>query len=523
MVNNTCRICTAILTATRAKVCSNPQCKSKWKILRNKALPTQKKTCDSCATEFETQDRRNNFCSPKCKYSSASKVMVEKYGYSNPAQKPRSEDDKKRVSENISKGLKKAWSENKHELLTTRNSNNEKKFGVRCTFNLPGVSEKRKESNRLKYGVRSPRLIPIILSNGFSTYSEFCKEVINTLEKSKLNPYSSQFKDLIKEKFGVSHEVVDDVLQHENRYDILNRFKSSAELELNAFVTNLGIENVKTNTRPLFMYGLELDLYLPDQKIAIEFHGLAHHSERPIFGPKEVAKVKSLHKEKYDLCSKAGIRLIQIFEDEWTNKRPVIKSMLRSRLGKIQNKIFARKTEIRPLDPTTRRKFFEANHIAGDTLAPYAAGLYHEGELVTALSLRKPWTKAYGEHTVEIARFASKLDSNVIGGFSKLVPQMEEYCRANGFDSILTYADLRFGTGSVYQDAGFELVGTTDPNYFYEKGGIRESRFSHRKSNDPEIIAMFGSTERQQNNNQGWFAIYDAGSNVFLRRLNQKP
>jgi hypothetical protein len=37
------------------------------------------------------------------------------------------------------------------------------------------------------------------------------------------------------------------------------------------------------NKRPSFMQNKELDLWLPEYKYAIEFHGLAHHSERTVF------------------------------------------------------------------------------------------------------------------------------------------------------------------------------------------------------------------------------------------------
>jgi hypothetical protein len=55
----------------------------------------------------------------------------------------------------------------------------------------------------------------------------------------------------------------------------------------------------------------EIDLFLPKQKIGIEYNGLAyHHSAEGFPGYKD----PSYHKEKSDLAVSAGIRLYHIFE-----------------------------------------------------------------------------------------------------------------------------------------------------------------------------------------------------------------
>ena len=134
---------------------------------------------------------------------------------------------------------------------------------------------------------------------------------------------------------------------------------------------------------------------------------------------------------------------------------------------------------------------------------------------VTIQSIRGTWNKKYGDHVIEIARFASELDTQVVGGFSKLLKYAKEWAREQTYQKILTYADCRFGSGDVYSECGFKYQGKTSPNYFYEQDGYREDRFSHRKVNDPEFLEEFGNTEREQNNNQGWFAIYDAGNEIY--------
>ena len=64
----------------------------------------------------------------------------------------------------------------------------------------------------------------------------------------------------------------------------------------------------------------ELDIYIPSKKIAIEYNGLIWHSE------KFKGKVFNYHLNKTENCEKIGIRLIHIFEDEWNEKKEIIKS-----------------------------------------------------------------------------------------------------------------------------------------------------------------------------------------------------
>ena len=66
---------------------------------------------------------------------------------------------------------------------------------------------------------------------------------------------------------------------------------------------------------------LEIDLYYPEKKIAIEFNGDYWHSDK--------FKDEHYHTDKYSECKKNGILLASIFESEWNNKRDSIKEYLK--------------------------------------------------------------------------------------------------------------------------------------------------------------------------------------------------
>src|SRR5690606_24877531 len=64
--------------------------------------------------------------------------------------------------------------------------------------------------------------------------------------------------------------------------------------------------------------GKELDIYLPDINLAIEFNGIYWHSE--------LYKESDYHYSKSKLCKESGIKLIHIWEDDWVNKEDLVKS-----------------------------------------------------------------------------------------------------------------------------------------------------------------------------------------------------
>jgi hypothetical protein len=112
---------------------------------------------------------------------------------------------------------------------------------------------------------------------------------------------------------------------------------SAAQNEIFEWVVSLGVKayNSDTGTIP----GWELDVSVPDAKFAIDFNGLYWHSEL-------VQKNKSQHNVKSRIALKHGIRLFHVFEDEWRDKRDIVKSMVMHRLSMSPTRIFARKCSI---------------------------------------------------------------------------------------------------------------------------------------------------------------------------------
>ena len=255
--------------------------------------------------------------------------------------------------------------------------------------------------------------------------------------------------------------------------------ESKAQLEINDFILSLGLETILSDRDVLSPK--ELDIYIPSKNLAIEYNGLFWHSEKYL--------QKEYHSDKTEKCNEKDIQLIHIFEDEWRDKKEIVKSMLRNKLGAGKNRIYARKCEVRQVTTSDRRQFFNENHIDGDTRSKIAFGLYYDDQLVSCLSLRKPFHKKWSSY-YEVSRSATAKNTSVIGGLSKLTKAAHTFSISDNKTGLLSYVDTHYGNGSGYIKAGYKLNSTTGNMFWWTDNARRYNRFMIRadsKSNLSEI------------------------------------
>ena len=274
--------------------------------------------------------------------------------------------------------------------------------------------------------------------------------------------------------------------------------------EIFKFVSSLSPDSKYNNRSIIKPY--ELDIFIPSKKIGIEVNGIYWHS----FNHIETTEERNRHTNKCDLCVNYDIFLIQINENEWRNKQKIIKSILKSKLGIIPNKIYARKCKIIKLDSQQHKKFMDQNHIQGGKGYSVAYGLSYKDELVTIMSFNK-----HKKYEWEITRFANKLNTMVVGGASRL---FKRFIKENNPDQILTYADRRYSNGNLYKKLGFKLDGVTKPNYCYVKRDKIYSRQQFMKHKLKDKLETFDPklTEAQNMFNNGYRRLWDAGNYRFL-------
>lgn len=234
-----------------------------------------------------------------------------------------------------------------------------------------------------------------------------------------------------------------------------------AELELAEFVKSLGVEIEHENRTVLD--GLHIDIWIPSKRLGIEYHGSFWHTE---------ARIGRKHREKYERAVAAGIRLIQVFDFEWLERRTAVENRLRALIA-TEGAIGARECEVREVTRSEASKFFKRVHTQGNASKSVVIyGLYKYDALIAAMSF---CMNRYGKEGWELLRYASC--GRVQGGFSRLLSKFRE---THHPDVLTSYCDLRWGDGSVYRQAGFELERVTAPDYWYvdKRGANRISRFT---------------------------------------------
>jgi hypothetical protein len=246
----------------------------------------------------------------------------------------------------------------------------------------------------------------------------------------------------------------------------------------------------------------KIDILIPDKNIGFEYNGLWWHSEK--------YKNNNYHLDKTNFYKEHNIKVFHIWEDDWLYKQDIVKSMISNVLGVTQNKIYARKCEIRLVPVKDKTKFLDKNHIQGSVASKINLGLYYNDNLVSIM------TFGYGRNKdFQLSRFCSKLNTNVVGGFSKLLVYFERNYGSQ-YSEIKTFADRSWSNGDLYLKHGFELVRQTKPDYQYVVNGkrVRKQHFTHKKLIEEGFDP--NKSEREIMLERKIYRIYDCGKLVYI-------
>lgn len=285
---------------------------------------------------------------------------------------------------------------------------------------------------------------------------------------------------------------------------------SKGEDELYSYLNSIYNGEIIKRDRNILQNKKELDIFIPDLKIAFEYDGLVWHSEK--FSDKKRIL------EKTNECEEQNIQLIHIFEDEWIHKNDICKSRISGFLGK-NTRIFARKCEVKEISYKIAENFLFENHIQGPVKSKYNFGLFYGGELVSIMTfgnLRKNLGQNKEEGVFEMLRFCNKKYYNVIGGASKL---FKFFIKTYLPKKIISYADRRWSIGRLYEKMGLKKEKNTQQNYFYIKKNElkRINRFSMRKD---ILIKQYNCpkemTEKDFCEQNGFLRIYDCGNIKYI-------
>jgi len=386
------------------------------------------------------------------------------------------------------------------------------KLGVHNPNKLKNVRDKIKDTNLKKYGVTTNLLLDSNRNkNQISKLKGFNEKYKSLNIINDKGNYITIKCDECNDEYEIDRSLLfyrfDNNLNCCTRCNGVNELKSIKEKELIDYINSLGITTINGDRK--ILNGKEIDILIPTHNIGIEFNGLYYHSD--------VFKDKDYHINKTKECSDKGIHLIHIFEDEWDNKKDIVKSRIKNLLRLNDIKIYGRKCIIKPVPTKEKTKFLNDNHIQGTVGSNVNYGLYYNDELVSIMTFGKGRKIMNGlKYEWELLRFCNKLNHSVIGGASKL---LKHFIKNNNPKNIVSYADIRWSYGNLYNVLGFNLITESKPNYFYIINRKREHRFKYRK----DILVSEGYdenlTENQIMYNRGINRIYDCGNLVYTINL----
>lgn len=408
-----------------------------------------------------------------------SQTTMEKYGVSNNAQTSTAKEKHFNFYQNT---------DNVKETVSKSKKTKKERYGTE-TYNN---SNKIKETFRKKY------------NSGYWIEKYPDKEIEMLQDKNILTELYRQYSvSEIAEKCSVH---IQTVYRYLNFHELRDPYKSTEEQEIVNFLNSLGIYNIVRNSRSIIDTKKELDIFLPDFNIAIEYNGVYWHHE-------DITHItRSYHYDKFKSCEQKGIQLLTIFSNFWHSKKEIVKEVIRNKLG-VSNKLtaYARQCQIREVSSTEARVFLNNFHIQGYTTSTIRYGLYFKDTLVSIMTFGKNRAGAgigKADQSHELIRFASC--GRVPGAASRL---LKHFIRSHSPTKIVSYSDNEWSTGQLYQTLNFQLEKNIPPSYWYLKP--KEEKLYHRYNFAKYKLIELGYssdlTERQITKQMGLLKIWDCG------------
>ena len=274
---------------------------------------------------------------------------------------------------------------------------------------------------------------------------------------------------------GTFRVLVHNVLRGANPCTQCNHTKSKGEAEVAKF---LGIFTPVVSRDREVLKPRELDVFLPEKQLAVEYCGMFWHS----FGDaKNAALKKHNHFHKYQDCASKGIRLLTIYESEWQENSKVIKRLLRNAIGKMRGRLMARKCELGKPEFSEVRAFFNKYHPQGGAGAGEHYGLFWKGKLVACMRFSlgvNDRGAAAGQRVWTLSRYATRLP--VVGGASRL---FKAFLKDAQPTEVKSFSDNRYFSGGMYEQLGFVLEEDVAPDYqvWSPKIGLRPKPHYQRR------------------------------------------
>lgn len=276
---------------------------------------------------------------------------------------------------------------------------------------------------------------------------------------------------------------------------------STAEDEICEFMAKIiGTGKIIRRSHKI-LNGDELDIYVPDFRLAIEYDGIRWHSE-------QFNKNKNYHLEKTLKCRDAGITLIHVFEDEWIKNKNLVLEKIGHFLGTIKKSVIGgRKCVVREVKYQEAKDFLNRFHLQGFAKSSVYYGAFCQDTLLGVMTFTK-----FGDDW-ELNRFSTNTNYSCPGVASKIFKQ---FIKDYNPDSIKSFLDRRWcfdEKNNLYTKLGFKQDAILPPDYRYTNGhGERLHKFGFRKQILHKKYGLpLDMTENEMTVKLGYYKIWDCG------------
>lgn len=244
------------------------------------------------------------------------------------------------------------------------------------------------------------------------------------------------------------------------------KFRSKQEREIYKVVLDILDDKSIDVERNIYVNGAEIDISVPSMKIGIEHNGLYYHSDavRKDGDPYR-------HQNKKRLIESEGYRLINIWEDEWQNKKDVIKSMLKVALGKgvkWKDLLYPAKD----VDRETAEQFYTDN-----SLYDYPQGGQNSIGVYVRNDLKMVMTYNINNGVCTVLGVCEKQGETVINGWSILMNMI--LSKENDITEFRYTPRLEWEPFDLkkYRKMGFEVIATVEPEKWWIDGFSRDINY----------------------------------------------
>lgn len=415
------------------------------------------------------------------------------------------------------------------------------RYGATSNLMTQENQKKQQETNLKKYGVPNPAQAAHVIAkikqthmknwgtDNASKHPEIKQKITNTNQERyhrdrhsqlhipqniidlkndrelMLNWFQDQQMPLteIAEALGVNHSQLCVHFKNNLNIDISRHAVSVVERQVRDFVGSL--VQCEFNNRTLIA-PRELDILIPEYRIAIEVDGLAWHTESRGKHPK-------YHWQKSQQCQHQGWRLINILDIEWQQKPELTKSRIKSALG-LNRRVGARSCKLVELSHAEANDFLNENHTQGGCASSVRLGLIQNDQLMSVMTFGR--SRFDKKSQWELIRYASAIGVNVQGGASKL---WKYFLNSHQPQNVISYCDVRLNTGGLYQQLGFLWQRENGPNYWYTfRYKTFENRIRYQKHKLAGLLDHFDPNQTEWANMKahGWDRYWDCGSSVWV-------